>query len=250
MDSIDSFFQQHQNIKHNKDAKTMPSEFVGWEHDNTILEKYFLWIRFESQCASLKLNINSEMTAMREELKTKHIVAIPHEKGYSSGWKAITLFGFSSILTHSSHSYIDSRIITKDDKADWTDVSKYFPETVSWIKKYSPWKEYTRIRVMVLEPSGYISPHKDFDKHILGGGGVNIAVTNPVGTEFVLEDAGIIPFYEGDWIMVDVGRMHSVRNLSLEPRIHIIIHTIEEFTWNVEAMRLACASYTTYQETL
>jgi hypothetical protein len=250
MDSVNSFFQQYCNIKHNKDAKTTPLEFAGWEQDNTILEKYFLWIRFESQCASLKLNIDADMTAMREELKIKHVVAIPHEKGYSSGWRAITLFGFSSILTHSSHSYIDRGIITLDDTPDWTDVSKYLPETVSWIKLHSPWKDYTRIRVMVLEPNGAIFPHKDFDKNILGGGGVNIAVTNPVGTEFVLEDAGIIPFHEGDWIMVDVGRMHSVRNLSSEPRIHIIIHTTEEFTWNVEAMRLACASYTRYQETL
>ena len=75
---------------------------------------------------------------------------------------------------------------------------------------------------MLLKPGGYIKPHKDFETRRLAA--YNVAITNPPGVEFALEEAGLVPWQPGDVRAIDIGRLHAVRNNSNEDRIHMIVH--------------------------
>ena len=52
----------------------------------------------------------------------------------------------------------------------------------------------------------------------------NISIQEPEGHEFAQDDAGLVPWQEGDIRMIDIGRLHSLRNTGTEDRIHMIIH--------------------------
>lgn len=94
---------------------------------------------------------------------------------------------------------------------------------------------------MILDPGGYILPHQDYPTHLLGGG-INIGLTNPPGVEFAIEGHGLIPWADGDIRMINIGHMHSVRNLGTEPRIHILAYP-NQWEWKQEHMEVVCRSY-------
>lgn len=83
---------------------------------------------------------------------------------------------------------------------------------------------------MLLEPGGYILPHADVDWKQLGP--VNLALNNPDGCEFIMEDHGIIPFTNGTANMLAIGNVHAVYNNSHEDRFHIIVHGARGSAWN------------------
>lgn len=246
---VDDFFNCNAHILHNKDALPIPYEYEDWKNNEDIMVEFFKWIRFKSRCASLRLNVDSDITDVKEEIVKRSFLAVPHRSSESNGWKSITLHGLSSIMTEPAEYYKDELgIVEQSVQHTWTDVSKFFPETVKWIQKNVPIDNYARVRIMVLESGGYIEPHSDTNiGQILGGAGVNIAITNPEGCEFCLEDSGLIPWKEGDVRMVDVHRYHSVRNKSPFQRIHIIIHT-DNLIWNKSSIRLVCESYEKFQK--
>jgi hypothetical protein len=75
---------------------------------------------------------------------------------------------------------------------------------------------------MLLEPGGYIMPHKDNDKRKLQA--INIALNNPEDCNFGMENYGLIPWSPGDVRLIDISTVHAVWNNSFTPRIHMIIH--------------------------
>ena len=97
------------------------------------------------------------------------------------------------------------------------------PNTVAFFKNNFTAAEYKRVRVMLLEPGGYITVHKDYKSNRLGP--VNIAITQPNGCHFVMDNHGEIPFSPGKSFMLDVGNLHTVVNHSDLPRYHIIVHS-------------------------
>lgn len=238
------FFNLHKDVTHNKDVLPVPDEFINATSDQEIFN-FFKWIRHQSCCKSLKLDIEYDITELQLELKSKVALAIPHRES-KTGWKSITLYGYSSIMTNSYEQYKQDGLITDDDVIDWTDISKFFPKTVAWLKQNCPLKEYNRIRIMVLDPNGSSEPHKDYYLGQILCGPLNVAICNPVGAEFVLEDGGLVPWKEGDFRSMDLGSVHCVRNTSQEPRIHIIISPGKN-DWDIDAMRVACRSFIKYQ---
>lgn len=243
---INEFFNNETSRKHNADALVAPAKFKDWQTNNAVLEEYFKWIREESRCASLKLDIAAPLEEVTAELESKaHIIAIHHREGNSQGWKVITLHGLSSIMTDNISYYEETGIVTGPVDYNWTDVSKFFPVTVEWIKCHVPLAKYSRARIMLLEPHGYIMPHKDYTGQMLGGG-LNIAITNPNGVQFGLSDGGLVPWQPGDFRMIDIARYHSVRNNSDKVRIHMIISP-PVFDWDLSAKRIVCQSYTNYK---
>jgi quercetin dioxygenase-like cupin family protein len=240
---VTDFFNANKDIKHNKDVLSIPAEFLNIESDQTVTN-FFKWIRHSSQCKSLRLDIDADISEIKQELKTRASLAIPHREHPT--WKSITLYGYSSIMTNSYEQYKLDGLITDEDVTDWTDVSRFFPKTVTWLKENCPLKEFARIRVMVLEPGGSSDPHKDYEMGQALCGPINVAVVNPPGSEFVLENGGIVPWQEGDVRSMDLGSVHCIRNLSNEPRIHLII-TPAKTDWDIDAMRLACKSFIKYQ---
>lgn len=241
--TVIDFFDRNRNIEHNKDVLPVPYNFINANTDEEII-KFFKWIRHNSQAKSLRLDIDSDISELKEELKTLEFLGIPH-RGHP-GWRSITLYGYSSIMTNSYEHYKQMGIIKDSDTTDWTDISKFFPKTVNWLKRFCPLKEYARIRVMILDPGGSSSPHKDYDQGQALCGPINVAIIDPIGSEFVLEDGGMVPWKEGDVRSMDLGSNHCIRNIGTEPRIHLII-TPSKNDWDIDAMRLACRSFVNYQ---
>lgn len=240
---VTDFFNLHRDVPHNKDILAIPSEFINATTDEEITA-YFRWIQTQSKCKSLRLDINVDVTELKEEIKNKTSLAVSHRE--HTGWLSITLYGYSSIMTNSYEYYKQQGIVTDNDVPGWTDISKFFPKTVEWVKQNSPIKNFVRVRIMILEPNGYAIPHRDYAKGQMLCGPVNVAIINPPGFEFTLENGGLVPWKEGDVRTMDVGSFHSIRNTGGEPRAHLII-TPNSNGWDIDAMRLACSSFTAYQ---
>lgn len=241
---VTDFFNLNRDVSHNSDMLPIPNEFINAQTPEEIVA-YFKWIQTQSKCKSLRLDIDTDVTELKDEIKNKTSLAVSHRE--HTGWLSITLYGYSSIMTNSYEYYKQQGLITDDDVTGWTDISKFFPKTVEWIKKNSPIKNFVRVRIMVLEPNGYAIPHRDYAKGQMLCGPINVAIINPPGFEFVLENGGLVPWKEGDVRTMDVGSFHSIRNTSNEPRAHLII-TPSKNGWDLDAMRLACSSFTKYQK--
>lgn len=236
---VTKFFEDNKDVEHNKDALPVPAEFINAETEEEIT-KFFKWIRHDSKCKSLRLASDLLVDELKEEIRPKIPLAIAHR--HHPGWRSITLYGYSSIMTNSYEHYKELGIVTDDMSTDWTDISRIFPKTVEWVKQHSPLKDFNRVRLMILDPGTSSTPHADwFDGQLLCGP-INAAIINPPGAEFVLENGGLVPWKEGEFRSMDVGSLHCIRNTGTEPRVHIIIGP-SKFEWDIDAMRVACKSY-------
>ena len=104
---------------------------------------------------------------------------------------------------------------------DWTELADLCPITKQWLQNLG-FKKYQRVRFMLLDPGGYINPHRDVDVRKLHAW--NVAINNPVGHKFVLDGHGIIPWKVGEVRGIDISQLHTVVNDGVEPRLHMIIH--------------------------
>ena len=138
----------------------------------------------------------------------------------SSGWLSLAIHGMSSVHTNCPEDYgmPDS---AEEDLSTWTDIAKFCPKTVEWMKEEVNYDAFTRVRFMALLPGGWLGNHRDRDS-IKGIGATNIAINNPDGCDMVLGDWGKVPFKPGMAVKLNTGYEHSVWNRSEEPRIHMI----------------------------
>lgn len=247
MDPITTeFFNTAHAIEHNTGAKKTPAEFLNCSTDKEIAD-YFNWIRYHSNCGSLKLDISQNTNEIKNELIKISSLGVLHRSGNSDGWRSITLFGHSSIMTSSTEYYISQGLITANDVPRWTDIAQFTPKTVQWIKENIPITDYSRIRVMIVDPNGFIQPHIDNKDGPLFAANIHVAIAHPAGTEFALGNSGVIPWKEGESRTFDIGRAHSVRNLSDQARIHLLISP-KNGDWGLAAMKLICDNYTKFQQ--
>jgi len=142
-------------------------------------------------------------------------------EGYNhKGWKSLVIHGISEDKTrHYKHYGFKEE---KEANYIWTSISEKCHVTTSWLKKVFPMENYNRIRFMLLEPGGYILPHKDGYKHELGK--INIALNHPKDCIFKMKEHGVVPMKPGVVMLLDVYNEHAYMNNSSEDRIHIIIH--------------------------
>ena len=84
---------------------------------------------------------------------------------------------------------------------DWTELADLCPITKQWLQNLG-FKKYQRVRFMLLDPGGYINPHRDVDVRKLHAW--NVAINNPVGHKFVLDGHGIIPWKVGEVRGIDI----------------------------------------------
>lgn len=179
----------------------------------------FEWIRFKSQLPWLHLNIQIPYSEILKEIKNSPVEYEQHRDDYAEhcGWLSGCLHGKSWTATREENYYNDNRPYI------WTDESnKYFSFTQNYFKNQWPATNYQRLRIMLLEPNGYISVHKDYDISKLSA--INIAITNPDKCHFVFEKHGIVPFKPGNAFWLDLSNYHTVFNDSDEKRWHIIVH--------------------------
>lgn len=179
----------------------------------------FNWIRNHSGLPWLHLSIQIPTDVILGEIPNISSYLSTHRDEYSlhHGWKSFCIHGKSWDATREDEYYQDDRPYTWTEEAE-----KHMPGTVEFFKNHWPSSSYQRIRLMLLEPGGYITVHTDTTQSRLSP--INIAVTQPIGCEFVMEKYGTVPFVPGAAFWLDVSNRHVVFNDSDQPRWHIIVH--------------------------
>jgi len=180
----------------------------------------------ESGLPWLPLDIEVPYQEMLEEaIKIKHLFVSHRDQdvqgGYRhKGWKSLCIHGIS--LEKTNHFTEYGYKSNEETPYVWTNITKYCPITTNFFKKIYPISNYFRVRFMLLEPGGYISPHVDTEKTSLSP--VNIALNHPKNCLFKMEKYGIVPMKPGVVMLLDVSNKHAYINKSNEDRIHIIVH--------------------------
>ena len=167
--------------------------------------KDYNWIINNSGLPWLKLDIEipheemlAEAIALKEEYVGHRTSDSNPTTGYThKGWKSLCIHGISS---------------------------QYNNHYVQYGYK-SHYKKYFRLRYMLLEPKGFITPHHDSDINKLSP--INIALNHPEGCLMKMKGHdGYVPFKPGDSMLLDVGNTHAYINKSEEDRYHIIVHGV------------------------
>jgi len=186
----------------------------------------FNWIRNESKLPWLPLDIDLPYEEMLEEAKAVKESFVGHRDGDTrggyrhKGWKSVCIHGISSEKTNHFTGY--GYKSNEETPYTWTDIAEKCPITTNWFKNEYPQEKYYRVRFMLLEPGGYILPHKDTEENILSP--VNIALNHPNKCIFKMEKHGVVPMKPGTVMLLDVGNIHAYVNASKEDRFHIIVH--------------------------
>ncbi|MBY0383638.1 aspartyl/asparaginyl beta-hydroxylase domain-containing protein [bacterium] len=161
------------------------------------------------------------LATMLKEAESLAERMVIHRSDYSHGWKSITLHGLGAEKTEGMEQYgLDSNNLSLYKWMDFTD--SLTPCIRSFFEKSFEYEFYHRVRIMLLEPDGYILPHADMKRFLLDP--VNIALNQPQDCHFYFEDFGEVPFRASPFIKLSLEKRHIVVNRSKERRYHIIVH--------------------------
>lgn len=151
-------------------------------------------------------------------------------RGDAWGWKGLCLYGISHAHTQLLSDYdIEDTAENRQRYCSFTDVCKKLcPVTYQFLKSLD-YDQFSRVRFMLLEPGGYILPHKDQSRYLFGS--LNIALSHPESCHFLVNPCGEIPLKKGDMFLFANGYEHAVINNSNEPRIHLLIHGKRNESW-------------------
>lgn len=196
----------------------------------------FEWIRTQSRLPWLKLLVDVPYQVILEEISNIESLMCAHRDNSNEehrGWQSFCIHGKSYNATREDSYYHDNRphVWTKEAQA-------LMPCTVEYFDQH--WKRgcFARLRVMLLEPGGYITVHSDLDQPQLSA--INIAITQPTDCHFLMEHHGIVPFEPGSAFWLDISNRHIVFNDSNRPRWHLIVHQTFD---NHEFQNLVVKSY-------
>lgn len=174
----------------------------------------------------IKLPFPIPHAEMYAEAKALRECFVPHRVSEQhQGWRSLAIHGMSSVHTQNHQVYGIPK-----DKVDhrWTDVARFCPVTTAFYRDLFGYVEYERLRFMLLEPGGYVLPHTDAKEDRLFA--INVALNNPPGCEFIMEDVGVIPFEAGTVNMLSLHRRHIVWNRNVQQRIHMIVNGTRDLT--------------------
>ena len=219
---IQEFFDNNKNI--------IPEDIVIPKLKSRL--DYFEWLKQDSGVPYWEVPLDNipykEMLNEALELKSMfvdHRANDPSQHGAAhNGWSSLTVHGISSQHTMNWDSYSEYKKLGDESLVpyNWTEISNKIPRTVEYLRDVFPHESYTRVRFMLLKAGGYVLPHRDRDHKLLFP--INIALNNPPGCKFVMENYGIVPFEESKGFLLDLSNRHAVWNQSTEDRIHMIIH--------------------------
>jgi Aspartyl/Asparaginyl beta-hydroxylase len=198
-----------------------------WPKFNSVADA--TWIREQSSLPWIKLEISIPDYIHSEILNIKHLL-VDHRDSYGEhkGWRSFCIHGKAYDATREDAHYNDTRPYI------WTpEAEELMPQTVEYFKHTWPNAGYRRLRIMELAPGGIISVHKDAQPPDALRA-VNIAITQPNGCEFIMENYGTVPFTKSSAYMLNISNNHTVINDSEEYRFHIIAH--QEFNKDFDNM--------------
>lgn len=190
----------------------------------------FNWIVNESKLPWLELDIEFPYEEMYAEAKAiRHLFVKHRDKdgigGYQhKGWRSLCIHG---IDPHKTNHFVEYGYKSHQETPyRWTEITNMCPITTKFFKETFPFREYFRLRFMLLEPGGFITPHKDQDFNKLSP--INMALNHPEGCLMKMSNhKGFVPFKPGKAMLLDVGNEHAYINKSDEDRYHIIVHGIK-----------------------
>ena len=192
--------------------------------------KNYNWIVNESGLPWLKLDIEFNYETMLKEAVALKDRFVKHRDndGVGSyrhkGWRSLAIHGISAEKTNHYEQY--GYKSNEETPYRWTEVSVLCPNTVSFFKNVFPYKKYFRVRFMLLEPGGYITPHTDMFENRLSP--INMALNHPKECKMKMKGHdGFVPFKPGTAMLLDVGNEHAYINESNEDRYHIIVHGVK-----------------------
>jgi len=190
----------------------------------------FNWIVNESKLPWLDLDVEVPHQEMLEEAKALRHRFVKHRDqdgsgGYRhQGWQSLCIHGISAEKTNHYAQY--GYESNEETPYVWTEIADQCPVTVDFFKNIFPFKSYYRVRFMLLESGGFITPHKDTDFNKLSP--INIALNHPDQCLMKMKDhKGYVPFKPGSAIMLDVGNIHAYVNKSDKDRYHVIVHGVK-----------------------
>lgn len=206
--------EKNRSLPHYPNFRGVPEEFQN-DYDSN---KFVKWILHDSAVASLLLDIKIPHTEMLQEVYDNIDLFVKHRGGSSPGWASMALHGTAVHHTQPANHYFKKG---KIPDYDWTELADSCPISKEWVSSLG-FTKLQRVRFMKLDPGGFINPHRDTD--IQGLHAYNVAINNPEGHEFVMDDHGLIPWQPGQIRLIDISKYHTVVNNGTEPRIHMIIH--------------------------
>ena len=221
MDTLTTdFFSKWYSYDHYSSLNSRPEKFKNWKNNPGLTREYFNWIEKESNCPSLKLDLPVPYKEMEKESMALLDEFVKHRGEEHPNWFSLTIHGYNK---HTTDDWTSKAYNFKEKpEYKWTEIADVCPATKDWLQNVWDYTRFDRVRFMLLLPGGYIKPHVDYETRKLAA--YNVAINHPPGVEFILEDAGLIPWEAGDARAIDIGRVHAVRHVGTEPRIHMIIH--------------------------
>jgi len=179
-----------------------------------------------SNAKSIKLNLSipyKEILLEAKALRDKFIPYRTDESYIHKGWYTLPLHALGDDKPYSWVNYSEYKSGREASPYyNWTSFSKDCPVTVNWLQTVYPSKCYGRVRFMLLEAGGYISPHNDCEHYVINP--INIALSNHKNCIWKWGDNKILNFDPGDVRGMNVSHMHSVENNSSEDRYHMILY--------------------------
>jgi hypothetical protein len=227
-------------------SQMMARKYINYQYQ---LPEYnptadFEWIRRQSGLPWLPLTVSVPHEIVLAEIKNVESLLSQHREDYNDhrGWKSFCMHGKAYDATREDEYYKDSRPHT------WTDQAiELMPTTVEFFKTWWPGDQYRRLRIMLLEPGGYISIHRDSDRPGLTA--INIAITQPTGCNFIMEGKGSVPFVPGQAVWIDISNNHTVFNNSNQNRWHLIVHqNLDNQNFQDEVVKSYNTMYNNYNE--
>lgn len=177
----------------------------------------------DAKCLKLDLPVPyKEMATEAQALRSKFILYRENDEYAHKGWWSLPIhgLGLDKPASWDAYGYASPNEAAKD--LHWTEIAEQCPVTVNWLKNVFPSQRFGRVRFMLLEAGGYISPHNDTPHRVPEP--VNVALTNPEGCVWQWGDGSTLDFPPGTAYAMNISYEHSVYNNSNEDRYHLIVH--------------------------
>ena len=180
------------------------------------LKHYFI-----SDAKFLILDIPVPYKEMLQEAQTLKHRFTDHRGDGHNGWKSLALYGLGEDKHESwqDYGYKNAEEAARDFV--WTEAAKDCPITMDFLSNTFPCKRYGRVRFMLVEAGGWISPHSDTKHRILEN--INIPLSNPKECIWHWGDGEELFIETGISYAMNISYEHSIYNRSTEDRYHIII---------------------------
>ena len=180
------------------------------------LKHYFI-----SDAKFLILDIPVPYKQMLQEAQALKHRFTDHRGDGHNGWKSLALYGLGEDKHESwqDYGYANAEQAARDFV--WTEAAKDCPMTMDFLLNTFPCKRYGRVRFMLVEAGGWISPHSDTTHKILEN--INIPLSNPRECIWHWGDGEELFMEPGIPYAMNISYEHSIYNRSTEDRYHIII---------------------------